>query len=143
MGKHHTKEKGDLGVLKAKIALHEQGFMILNPETEHSPFDLVGYKDGKFFRFQVKYRALVNGSIIIPSFTGWADKNGFHKKRYDLNEIDYFVAYCPDVDKCYFVSADDFNDKKSVTLRVVESKNNQAVGVKFAYNYEKLYWRIV
>lgn len=53
MGKHHTKEKGDLGVLKAKIALHEQGFMILNPETEHSPFDLVGYKDRKFLDFKL------------------------------------------------------------------------------------------
>jgi len=38
---HHTKEKGDLGVLKAQLDLFEQGFLILNPVTEHAPFDLV------------------------------------------------------------------------------------------------------
>lgn len=35
---HHTKTKGDLGVLKVKLDLFEQGFLILNPETEHAPF---------------------------------------------------------------------------------------------------------
>ena len=35
---HHTKDKGDLGVLKAQIDLLEQGITILNPLTEHSDF---------------------------------------------------------------------------------------------------------
>ena len=43
--KHHTKNKGDLGVLKAQVDLHEKGYMILLPQSEHSPFDVVGYKD--------------------------------------------------------------------------------------------------
>ena len=42
----HTKNKGDLGVLKAKVDLYQQGFLILVPETEHCPFDLVIYRDG-------------------------------------------------------------------------------------------------
>ena len=45
---HHTKVKGDLGVLKAQLDLFEQGFLILNPITEHALFDLVAYKDRKF-----------------------------------------------------------------------------------------------
>lgn len=63
---HHTKNIGDLGVLKAKVDLYEQGYMILNPETEHAPFDLVIYKDGVFKTVQVKYRSLrKNGTIEI------------------------------------------------------------------------------
>ncbi len=58
MASHHTKDKGDLGVLKAQVDLFEQGFTICLPQTEHSPFDLVAYKNGKFYRVQVKYRAL-------------------------------------------------------------------------------------
>jgi len=50
---HHTKEKGDLGVLKAQLDLFEQGFVILNPVTEHAPFDLVAYDSGVFRRIQV------------------------------------------------------------------------------------------
>ncbi len=45
---HHTKNKGDLGVLKVKVDLYQQGFLLLVPETEHAPFDLVIYKNGCF-----------------------------------------------------------------------------------------------
>jgi len=38
---HHTKEKGDLGVLKAQLDLFEQGFMILNPRW------CIGLSEGK------------------------------------------------------------------------------------------------
>ena len=41
---HHTKDKGDLGVLKAQIDLFEQGFTLFVPLTEHRPFDLVAYR---------------------------------------------------------------------------------------------------
>lgn len=58
MKKHHTKEKGDLGVLKAQLSLFEQGYLILQPVTEHAPFDLVAYKDNAFKRVQVKYKSL-------------------------------------------------------------------------------------
>jgi hypothetical protein len=34
---HHTKDKGDLGVLKAQIDLFEQGFVVAIPMTEHAP----------------------------------------------------------------------------------------------------------
>ncbi|EJQ47188.1 Uncharacterized protein BWINRASL_04312 [Bacillus mycoides] len=43
---HHTKTKGDLAVLKAQVDLYEKGYMILTPQTEHSPFDLAVYKGG-------------------------------------------------------------------------------------------------
>jgi hypothetical protein len=61
---HHTKCKGDLGVLKAQLDLFEQGFTICVPQTEHAPFDLVAYRHGEFRRVQVKYRALnANGAL--------------------------------------------------------------------------------
>jgi len=56
MVNHHTKNKGDLGVVKAFCDLVEKGFVILFPATEHAPFDLAAYKDNRFIRIQVKYR---------------------------------------------------------------------------------------
>lgn len=49
---HHTKNKGDLGVLKVKVDLFDQGFLLLNPESEHTPFDIVIYKMGYSGRFR-------------------------------------------------------------------------------------------
>jgi hypothetical protein len=55
MKSHHTQDKGDLGVLKAKLDLLNKGYTILKPEAEHAPFDIVAYKREKFIRVQVKY----------------------------------------------------------------------------------------
>lgn len=136
MRKHHTKNKGDLGVLKAQVDLFEKGYLPCVPLTEHSEFDLVAYKDGIFKRVQVKYAALNNGRILVKSTTSWADKNGSHVKPYDKNEIDVMCAYCPDTDTCYYFGIKDFN--KSISLRVNKPKNNQKCKINFAEDYRRV-----
>jgi len=133
MREHHTKNKGDLGVLKAQLDLYEKGYLILTPHTEHSPFDLVGYKNGKFLRIQVKYRTAKNGKIEVPFRTSWADKNGSHTQDYDKNEIDVMCVYCPDTDKCYYVNPQECN--KTFNLRLSKPKNNQINGIHLAEDY--------
>ena len=131
---HHTKEKGDLGVLKAQLDLFEQGFVILNPVTEHAPFDLVAYKNGQYKRIQVKYKSVdKTGSITIHFRSCWADKNGTHMRQVDKDEIDLYCIYCPDTDECYYLNPNDC--KRSVTLRVETPKNNQTNNVRLATDY--------
>jgi len=136
MREHHTKNKGDLGVLKAQLNLYEKGYLILTPHTEHAPFDLVGYKNGKFLRIQVKYRTAKNDKIEVPFRTCWADKNGTHTQDYDKNEIDVMCVYCPDTDKCYYVNPQECN--KTFNLRLSTPKNNQKNGIHLAENYMEL-----
>ena len=131
---HHTKEKGDLGVLKAQLDLFEQGFMILNPVTEHAPFDLVVYRGGEFLRIQVKYKSLDKaGAITVHFRSSWADKSGTKMRQIDKNEVDLYCVYCPDTDACYYFDPKQFN--RSVTLRVEASKNNQSRNVKYAADF--------
>jgi hypothetical protein len=133
---HHTKSKGDLGVLKAQVDLFEQGFTICVPQTEHSPFDLVAYKDGEFRRVQVKYRALEkNGALQIRFATCWADRHGTHTVPIDKNEVDLYCVYCPDTDKCYYLDPKQF--RSNVSLRVEASKNCQAKHVNFAADFRR------
>jgi hypothetical protein len=93
MGRHHhTKVKGDLGVLKAQADLCEQGFVILVPMTEHAPFDLVAYKDGVFKRVQVKCRTIdKTGAICVHFRSSWADRNGTHYTPMINQKLIYFV----------------------------------------------------
>jgi len=131
---HHTKNKGDFGVLKAKIDLVSKGYMILSPETEHAPFDLVAYQNGDFYRIQVKYRSAKNGLIRVVLKSVWADKNGTHVSNVDKNSIDYFCVFCPDTDECYY-----FNPKNiegyNFAIRIHKAKNNQTSGVHFSNNF--------
>ncbi len=136
MNKHHTKSKGDLGVLKAQVSLCLQGWLSLIPLTEHSSFDLVAYKEGQFKRIQVKYRSIRNGSISVKFNSCWSDKNGTHIKPVDKEEVDLYCIYCPENDECYWFDPKDFN--KGVTLRVEASKNNQMKNVKLASDYSRV-----
>jgi hypothetical protein len=131
---HHTKTKGDLAVLKAQVDLYEKEYMILTPQTEHSPFDLVVYKDGVFKRVQVKYRELNSRGILEVRFSSsYSTANGVTTKEVIKEEIDVYCIYCPQTDLCYYFDPKLFG--KSISLRVDSSKNHQEKKVNFANNY--------
>lgn len=96
---HHTKDKGDLATVKVIADLTNKGFVVFSPVVcEHLPFDLIGYRDKKSFRFQSKYRE--NGEI--KNKTTWADKNGSHERKYSSDDFDYYAIYIPEKDViCY------------------------------------------
>jgi hypothetical protein len=96
MRPHRTKNKGDLGVLHAQLDLAEKGFGVLAPLTEHEAFDLVAYRENRFLRVQVKYRAAVHGRIEIRFTTCWADRNGTHTTPIDRSVVDVICVFCPD-----------------------------------------------
>lgn len=133
MREHHTKNKGDLGVLKAQVDLYQKGYLILTSNSEHVEFDLVAYKNGKFKRIQVKYRAAINDVISVPFKTCWADKNGTHTQDYDKNEIDLMCVYCPDTDKCYYI--DPKRVGKNLNLRLSTPRSYQKKGIHMAEDY--------
>ena len=134
---HHTKEQGDLGVLKAQLDLYEQGFTILNPVTEHAPFDLVIYKEKQFKRVQVKYKSVDKTGSITGHFRScWADRNGTHMQQVDKDEVDLYCVYCPDTDQCYYLDPKEY--KRSVTLRVEAPRNNQLKNIKLVTDFRRV-----
>jgi hypothetical protein len=134
---HHTKCKGDLGVLKAQVDLYEQGFTVCVPLTEHAPFDLAAYRDQRFWRVQVKYRALGNhGAISVRFSSSWADRHGTHTVPTDKGQVDLFCIFCPDTDQCYYVEPHRY--RSDLTLRVKTPKNGQAKGVRLAPDFRRV-----
>lgn len=136
---HHTKNKGDLGVLKAQADLCSQGFLVCLPLTEHAPFDLIVYKNGRFNRIQVKYRSQSKRGTLDVSFKSyWSNKSGTKVSKQNLSEFDVCCVYCPDTDKCYYfditkLSGVDFS------LRIKESKKKYSDGrLNYAKDFEKL-----
>lgn len=135
MKKHHTKDKGDLGVLKAQVDLAEKGWLSLHPQTEHAPFDLVAYKDGKFKRIQVKYRSTSKlGNLSIKFKTYWCNTKRMNVIDQDKSEVDVLCVYCPELDKCCYISMTDI-PKQYITLRVKIPKNNQKINVRMFNDY--------
>ena len=119
------------------MSLYEQGYLILQPVTEHAPFDLVAYKDGIFKRIQVKYKSLdKTGALTVHFRSCWADKNGTHMRAINKEDIDLYCIYCPETDECYYLNPDEYD--KSVTLRVEAPKNNQSKYVNFMADFRRV-----
>ena len=98
--------------------------MILIPQTEHSPFDLVVYKGGVFKRVQVKYRELNARGILEVRFrSSYSTASGVATKEVNKEEIDVYCVYCPQTDCCYYFNPKLFS--KSISLRVDSPKNKQ------------------
>lgn len=134
---HHTKNKGDLGVLKVKVDLCLQGFLICSPDSEHAPFDIVIFKKGTFRSVQVKYRNLTRwGTVEIPFSNSYSTSKGVYTTPIDKSIIDLYAVYCPQTDACYYFDPKDFN--QTVTLRVNAPRNNQRVNIRFANDYRKV-----
>jgi hypothetical protein len=124
---HHTKDKGDVAVAKVQADLVERGAMVLQPFTEHAPFDLVAYLNETFYRVQVKFRTATGGRGTVRFETFWADRHGTHARPMPRNEVDALAIYCPDTTACYYVNPNDYGG--SVSLRVEPAKNRQAMHV--------------
>lgn len=95
---HHTKLKGDIAVAAVILDLAKRGYIISEPMSENSPYDLICDTGEKLLRIQVKYRS----DSKIPNKTSWTDKNGTHENIIDITKIDYFALVNEDYSKiCY------------------------------------------
>ena len=96
---HKTKTKGDLAVAKAISDLIEKGYEVLQPFSEHLPFDLVVYKDNKFIRIQVKH----SKDGVVKNHSGWVSKSQNHIKTYNIKDFDYYALYLVRKDKLIYL----------------------------------------
>ena len=132
MRAHHTKDKGDLGVLRASVDWRRR-LRSVAPLSEHAPFDLVAYKDGRVLRVQVKYRAAVNGAVVLMLRSAWADRHGTHTVPLDKAAIDLICIYCPDTQDCYYF--DPRTVERSINLRITPARNAQTKRVRWASDF--------
>ena len=134
---HHTKAKGDIGLVRVIADLTIKGFVPCIPLSEHQPYDIVGIrKDGMAYKFQVKYASLkANGTIDVRFRRCWSDKNGTHIGHYAEEEFDYYAIYCPDREVVLYVPNISGCPK---VIRFGRTANNQTQSVKWFKDYLKL-----
>jgi hypothetical protein len=134
--RHHTKDKGDLGVacVIADLARHEIDVAL--PLSEHWPFDLLAISpDGRLAKVSVKYRTMSDaGTVRIVAKSCWADRHGTHSRPHSHGDYDAVAVYCPTTDRCYYVAARDLQSN-ATALRILDSRNGQKIGVRMAESF--------
>lgn len=136
----HTKDKGDVAEASVIANLVKQGYKVALPRGENLPFDLIAIRpDCSLIRIQVKYRRIErNGTVSVKLASTWKNTNLTRVVNYDLNTLDYFAVYCPDVDAVAYIPASELATRRHFSLRVRPAKNNQKSGIRWFSEYSSL-----
>jgi hypothetical protein len=129
-------QKGSIAESAIVAAAIKLGIPVLKPVNEGLRYDLLFDLDGEFVRVQCKWAVRRGDTIAVPCFSRRRCAEGFVNRRYTPTEVDAFAAYCPQNDRCYFLSLEAFPDHHAVQLRLSPTRNNQRRGVHWAEEYE-------
>jgi hypothetical protein len=134
--RHHTKDKGDIGLGCVLADLLKHDFQVALPVSEHLPFDLIAiHPRGDTLKVSVKYRLMnKRGAISVRSQSVWNDRNGTHYRRHGVGDYDAVAIYCPDTDACYYLRAIELAPL-STSLRIKEPLNGQKSGIHMARRF--------
>jgi len=125
--------KGEVGELEVASDLLQNGFEVLEPVSQNCPYDLVAHdlESGVFHSVQVKHAQLQDG-VIQTQFRRRV-QSVRNRKRETNEAFDVGAIYCPQLDECFYIAYEDF--EQSVSLRV-ESERDMA-SIRWASEHEE------
>jgi hypothetical protein len=130
-----TDQKGAIAEAAIAVAAVKLGIGVYRPAVP-GRCDLVFDIAGDLLRIQCKWAARY-GPVVIPRcYSSRRTRDGFRKRSYTAEEVDAIVAYCPDLDRCFFLPPSLFANQPYVQLRLSPTRNNQRRGVNWAAEFE-------
>jgi len=99
-------------------------------------YDLILDLGTRLLRVQCKWSVLEGDVLPIRTHRCRRGREGLIHRSYTANEIDAIAAFCPDTGSCYLLPHELSVNRGAVQLRVAPTKNNQALGIRWARDYE-------
>ena len=112
-----NKDQGNIGLVKALFELHLLGYRISIPITENQKYDLIGDKDGKLYRIQIKTTKNKSPyNIFIVGLRTLGGNQSFHSiKKRKIGDYDLLYVLT-DENISYLIPDDAFNNTNSIHL---------------------------
>ena len=130
-----TNQKGTLAEAKIAARAIELGLGVSRPMDDER-YDLILDLRPVLLRIQCKWVVGVGDVVLARLYTTRRGAEGLINRRYDLGEFDAFGLYCQDTEQCYLLPADEVVAHRQVHLRLLPSRNNQLLGIRWARRYE-------
>ena len=132
-----TNQKGAIAEAAVTLAAVRLGIEVYRPMAEGGRYDLVfAFPNGRLWRVQCKWGRVRRGVLQVRLATSRHTPRGYVRTTYGADEIDAFVVYSPDLDRCYYLPISEFAGRTYAHLRIAPTGNNQAIGIKFLADYE-------
>ena len=125
-------------VAEAAITLEavRLGLEVYKPVSEHARADLIIGSSEKVFRVQCK-TARRKGDVLIVRFVStWLSNDGYVRRRYTADEVDFVAAHCHELDQNFLIPIDLVDGRTGIQLRLSPPKNGQRATVHFASDFE-------
>ena len=137
-----TNQKGAIAESAIIHAAIKLGVGVYRPVFEGGRYDLILEVVSTLVRVQCKSAVLKGAVLAIPCYSARRTRDGFLKRPYTRDEVDAIVAYCAELNRCFFLPLDQFGCRTYIQLRLPPSRNNQKVGINWAddYEFEALHW---
>jgi hypothetical protein len=130
-----TNQRGTLAEAKITACAVEFGLGVSRP-LDDERYDLILDLRPSLLRVQCKWATRVGDVVLARLYTSRRGPEGLRSRRYSQGEFDAFGLYCPDNERCYLLPADDVVAYRQVHLRLLPSRNNQMLGIRWARHYE-------
>jgi len=131
-----TSQKGAVAEAEIATAAIRLELHVLRPVAEGGRYDIAIDLGRKLLRVQCKW-ASRNGDVLnIRCVTSRHTPRGYVKTTYSADEVDVIAAYSPDTDRCYLIPINEAEGMATISLRLEPTRNNQAVNVRWARDYE-------
>ena len=130
-----TDQKGaiaELAIAKAAIA---RRIGVYRPLSDGERYDLIFDLGDRLDRVQCKWAPLHGDVIVVRVYSSRRAADGLRRRRYAPGEIDALAAYCPDLDRCFYLPSERIAGRVQLHLRTAPSRNNQSCGVNWADDF--------
>jgi len=98
----NTKQIGQIAEQSAITELVKLGAIVSIPVGDYARYDLLVDFRGKLYKAQVKTGRLRDGTIVFSKQSIRSNTTETFVQQYD-EQIDLFICYCPETDKCYYM----------------------------------------
>lgn len=143
MVSNDSRTKGDIAEKLFELECLKRGIAYFIPGNSNTRIDYVINDSSGFKRVQIKYISATTKGTINISFTksqnGRLAMDGKPKYlKYDLEEIDLFIVYCPNTNKFYSIPLNEYSTQRGINLRLSDKVpiNGNLKLVNFASKFE-------
>ena len=130
-----TNQKGTIAEAAVILECAKLGVPVLRP-LDDQRYDLAVDIGKQILRVQCKWAVRRGDVVVIRTRTCRRGRDGLIHRPYEPGEIDAIAAYCRETQRCYFLPTELSVNRGAVQLRLEPTRNNQAIGVNWARDFE-------
>ena len=131
-----TDQKGAIAETAIILAAVKLGVDVYRPVFEGGRYDLIFGLREQLLRVQCKWARRYGDVVAVRCYSSRRSRDGFVKRSYTPDEVDAIAAYCPDLERCYFLPLASFGSRVQIHLRLGPARNNQKLGMNWAEEFE-------